>query len=265
MDSPIVTLITDWGYRDFFAGMVKGRLCSCIPGVRVVDITHGIDPYQVGSAIFVARQCCDEFPEGTIHLIDVKSSCTPQNPAIVAEHKGRFYICTDNGLPHALFGDDTSHMVKLVLPDAEGVGTFAAYDLFCAAAAKLAQGVPVNQLGEPVQSLTRYTPLSTTCNGNIYKTHIAYIDAYGNANLNMSYEEFERIRQGRRFEVQVHEVNLPELKRNYSDNDKAGNHRAALLLTVSSTGLLQLAIREGSAEQLFGLQVMESITIRFYD
>lgn len=265
MDSPIVTLTTDWGYRDFFAGMVKGRLYSSIPGVRVVDITHGIDPYQLGSAIFVARQCCQEFPKGTIHIIDVKSTYTPMNPHIVVEHNGHFYLCTDNGLPHALFGDDTSHMVALS-PSAshEGFGNFAAYDIFCDAAARLAHGASIGELGTPVQNLTRHIPLATTHNGNIYKTHIAYIDAYGNANLTMSYAEFERERQGRKFEMQVHEMNLYELLPNYAGKNEVGNRRAALLLTVSSTGMLQLAIREGSAEQLFGLQVLESITIRFF-
>ena len=264
MESPIVTLITDWGYRDFFAGMVKGRLCSYIPGVRVVDITHGIDPYQISSAIFVARQSCREFPKGPIHLIDVKSTYTPKNPHIVAEHEGQYYICTDNGLPHALFGDDTSHMAVIDSADSQkGFGNFAAYDIFCQVAARLAQGARINQLGQPPQSLTRYIPLAPTCNNNVYKTHVAYIDAYGNADLSMSYEEFERERQGRNFEVMVHEMKLPTLHPSYAGTE-VGNRRAALLLTVSSTGRLQLAIREGSAEQLFGLQVMESITIRFF-
>lgn len=265
MDSPIVTLITDWGYRDFFAGMVKGRLYSLIPSVRVVDITHGIDPYQLGSAIFVARQCCHEFPKGTIHIIDVKSTCTPKNPAIAAEHDGQFYLCTDNGLPHALFGDDTSHMAVLApATSPEGFGNFVAYDIFCNAAALLARGASLGDLGSPVQSLTRHIPLATTHNENIYKTHVAYIDAYGNANLTMSYAEFERERRGRNFEVQVHEMTLTELQPSYTSINAVGNRRAALLLTVSSTGMLQLAIREGSAEQLFGLQVLESITIRFF-
>ena len=78
------------------------------------------------------------------------------------------------------------------------------------------------------------------------------------------YAEFERERRGRNFEVQVHEMTLTELQPSYASINAVGNRRAALLLTVSSTGMLQLAIREGSAEQLFGLQVLESITIRFF-
>lgn len=261
-----MTLTTDWGYCDYFAGMVKSRLYNYIPNVRVVDITHGIEPYQLTNAIFVARQACPRFPKGTIHIIDVKSSQTLNNPFLVVEHEGQYYICTDNGLPHALFGDDYEHMVIIDgIPQESSFFTFAAYDLFCKVAAMIAQGAQLSELGIPVESLTRYVPYTYIRFGNDIQTHIAYIDSYGNANLNITYEEFEQERHGRRFEVQVHEMNLKRICSSYTDVESSGNRRAALLLTVSATGLLQLAIREGSAEQLLGLKLLESINIRFFD
>lgn len=266
MESPIVTLTTDWGYRDFFAGMVKSRLYSYIPNVRVVDITHGIEPYQLPNAIFVAKQACPNFPKGTIHIIDVKSSQTLNSPFLVVEHEGQHYICTDNGLPHALFGENYEHMVVIDgIPQESSFFTFAAYDLFCKVAAMIAQGAPLSELGIPVESLTRYVPYTNTRYGDDIQTYITYIDAYGNANLNMTYVEFERERRGRAFEVQVHEMNLRKICASYTDVESNGNRRAALLLTVSATGLLQLAIREGSAEQLLGLKPFESITIHFFN
>lgn len=261
-----MTLTTDWGYRDFFAGMVKSRLYNYIPNVRVVDITHGIEPYQLSNAIFVAQQACRQFPQGTIHIIDVKSSQTLNNPFLVVEHGGQHYICTDNGLPHALFGEDYEHMVIIDgIPQESSFFTFAAYDLFCKVAAMIAQGATLSELGIPVESLTRYVPFTNTRHGDDMQTYITYIDSYGNADLNLTYEEFERERQGRPFEVQVHEMNLKKICTSYTDVESNGNRRAALLLTVSATGLLQLAIREGSAEQLLGLKPFESINIRFFN
>lgn len=266
MESPIVTLTTDWGYRDFFAGMVKSRLYSYIPHVRVVDITHGIEPYQLSNAIFVAKQACPNFPKGTIHIIDVKSSQTLKNPFLVVKHDGQFYICTDNGLPHALFGEDYEHMVIIDgIPQESSFFTFAAYDLFCKVAAMIAGGATLSDIGIPVESLTHYIPFANTRHGDDMQTYIAYIDTYGNANLNLTYEEFERERCGRPFEVQVHELNLKKICTSYTDVESSGNRRAALLLTVSATGLLQIAIREGSAEQLLGLKTFENITIRFFN
>ena len=69
----IVTLTTDWGYSDYYIGVVKGRLYSTIEDVNVVDITHNIRKYDLLAAAFVVKNACLEYPEGTIHIIDVDS------------------------------------------------------------------------------------------------------------------------------------------------------------------------------------------------
>lgn len=264
MEQQIVTLTTDWGYRDFFAGMVKGKLYSYIPGVTVVDITHGIDSYDLRAALFVARQACPGFPKGTIHIIDVRSSFSPDTPFIVAYRNGQYYICTDNGLPYSLFGDDPSDIVAIdnLGPESRFL-TFAANDLFCKVAAMISHGSSLSDLGSPVQRLTHITPYNNTLQPDGLTTYIAYIDAYGNADLHITYDEFERLRQGRPFDMTVHEIHLSDISPSYFSASSAGNNRASVLLTVSSTGHLQIAIREGSAEQLLGLRIMESIKIKF--
>lgn len=265
MESQIITLTTDWGYRDFFAGQVKGKLLSYIPGSQVIDITHGIDPYKLDSAIFVVKQACMEYPKGTIHIIDVKSSQSKDNPFIVVKRNGQYYICTDNGLPQAVFGDSPEDMVIIDnISQESSFYTFAALDLFCKVAAMIAHGAQLSDLGFPVEKLYTITPFNNTHVGQDLMTYIAYIDSYGNADLNISYEEFERERAGRSFEVQVHEMRIKNISHSYIDVPDSGNRRSALLLTVSSTGLLQLAIREGSAEQLLGIRERENILIRFF-
>ena len=153
MISPIVTLTTDWGYSDFFAGAVKGRLYTDIPNVRVVDITHGIDPFSLRKAIFVVKNGCLSFPPGTIHIIDVCSSQTKEHPFVVVSYAQQYYICTDNGLPHAVFEDqyDKAVVIDGIRWDSDFY-TFAARDLFCKVAAMIAADTPIEQLGLPVES-----------------------------------------------------------------------------------------------------------------
>lgn len=264
MESQIITLTTDWGYRDFFVGKVKGKLLTYIPGVQIIDITHGIDPYKLSSAIFVVKQACMEYPQGTIHIIDVKSSQSKDNPFIVAKRNGQYYICTDNGLPHAIFGDSVEDIVVIDnIPQESSFYTFAALDLFCKVAAMIAHGAQLSDLGFTPEKLCTITPYNNTHNGNELTTYIAYIDSYGNADLNITYEDFERERKNRPFEVWVHEMRIKNISHSYIDVNESGNHRTALLLTVSSTGMLQLALREGSAEQLLGIRERESIQIKF--
>ena len=265
MDSPIVTLTTDWGYQDFFAGMVKGWLYTHIPNVRVVDITHGLEPFQLGKAIFVVEHACMGFPAGTIHIIDATSRYD-NNPFIVVEHNGQYYICMDNGLPCALFGSGADHAVTVTAVgyDEKDFSTFAAYDIYCRVAAMLADGATMAEIGSPLEAFCPYTPNNPVSVNDKLRVYVAYIDDYGNATLNITYEEFEKIRAGRKFELWVRENSLTEVVKRYSDAKVAGNDRGALLLTVSATGYLQIAMRLYSAQQYFGLRVHESLTIRFY-
>ena len=167
MGSTIVTLTTDWGYSDFFAGSVKGKLLSYIPGVQVVDITHGILQYQIIRATFVVKQCCFDFPAGTIHIIDVCSSQTTEHPFVVVECNGHLLICTDNGLPAAAFAgrDYRAVVIDGIRLDTDSQN-FAARDLFCKVAALLAQGTPLEELGFPADALCPSTPIITTAAAN---------------------------------------------------------------------------------------------------
>lgn len=262
----IVTLTTDWGYRDFFAGKVKGKLYSYIPGVEVVDITHGIEPYRLYDAIFVVKHACLDFPPGTIHIIDISSSQTTQSPFVVVRYRDQYYICTDNGLPYIVFGGDATEAVVIDnIGQESNFYTFAASDLFCKVASMIAHGATLNDLGFPAEEFLRTTTYNNVPLPDGIKTYIAYIDAYGNANLNITYDDFERERRGRQFKMWVREVVLTEVVPSYVNARASGNSRAAALLTVSSTGFLQIAIREGSAADLMNLRAQESINIRFFD
>lgn len=258
MDSPIVTLTTDWGDRDFFAGRVKGRLMSSIPGVRLVDITHGIDPYQVTKAIFVVKNACLDFPAGTIHIIDVNSTETSKNPFVVVEFRGQYYICTDNGLPYAVFGDEVTKAVMIDVSQESSFFTFAAYELFCKVAAMIANGAQLSDIGPEVDELNKFTPYRPVEQNGRLKLAVTYVDSYGNAYLNITYDEFERVRNGRAFELKVRETPINSISTSYLDVDPK-----KVLLTVSSLGYLQVAVSLGSAEQLFGMIGMREVYVRF--
>ena len=264
MGSTIVTLTTDWGYSDFFAGSVKGKLLSYIPGVQVVDITHGILQYQIIRATFVVKQCCFDFPTGTIHIIDVCSSQTTEHPFVVVECNGHFFICTDNGLPAAVFAgrDYRAVVIDGIRLDTDSQN-FAARDLFCKVAALLAQGTPLEELGFPADALCPSTPIITTAADNYIKVHVAYVDSYDNCYLNITFDEFESYRQGRRFELQVHELRISKIVHSYVESDPRSNPRIPLMLTLSSTGHLELAMAYANASQLCNMQLNDTFIIKF--
>ena len=89
------------------------------------------------------------------------------------------------------------------------------------------------------------------------------VDRIGHATLNITLEEFNQLRAGRRFEMIVRENILTEVVSGYAAARDAGNGRGALLLTVSISGYLQVAMRQYSAQQYFGLREHDSIFVRF--
>lgn len=256
--SPIVTLTTDWGDRQFFTGMVKGALCSLIPEVRVMDITHHIEPHKLHSAAFVIQRACTGFPAGTIHLIDVST----ESPYLVVKAFEQYYICCDNGLPLAALGDGIQEVYRITEAPRHS-GTFASYVLFPQVAAKLASGVPLSAIGEPYTLTKKMSIVGYTHNPDGYTVYIRFIDSYGNAYLGMSESELEMLRQGRNFVFDVRGAFIKERMESYRDDGIRMDPRRRFRLTVSPTGDLELSVADGDFSQLIGRKEEEPVLLQF--
>ena len=260
MKRPIVTLTTDWGNQGFFAGMVKGALYSAVEGVEVVDITHGVDPFSVMAATFVVRHACLGFPAGTVHIVDVAT----QPPFLAVKARGQFFLCCDNGVAATAFGDEIEDAAVIAAPEGMPVG-FVARTLFVPVASRLLAGAALSEIGARPGSLMRRNMAGWLAAGDEYRVFIHYIDGYGNAYLGMTYREFEELRQGRRFEMVVREQRITEVMDSYFQQHASNDPRRKLRLTVSATGLLELAVKESSFLQLMGLRTNDAVILRFKD
>lgn len=276
MSAPIVTLTTDWGTRDYFAARVKGRLCCLISDVRIIDLSHEQTWNDMVTLMQLIRQGCLSFPAGTIHIID--AGCDPTQreltvqegvsrylpqPVLVQYH-GQYLISSEMRPLSWALEEAPDKAVWLPLPEGSVSYTFLAYDLFCGVAAALAQGADVLSLGQPVEMFKLLRSPMTPVDGTSIAVAVTAIDKYGNAILNVRYDDFEAARAGRRFTASIDNRTgigvLRTVSRHYNDV-RMGN----LLLTVSHTGYLQLAVNAGSAAQLLGLRPMSLCHIVFYD
>ena len=273
VSQPIITLTADWGLNNYFAGMVKGRLLRNIPDANIVDICLSIDPYDRQQAAFIVSQACREFPQGTIHIVDVdsiarlKNASQQRQPAeseyeeyqhLVAASEGHYYIAANNGILGVALG---SRMEKAVmLNTGAGHSSFACFDYYCDAAALLARGVPIEELGQPIATaINEKMPLPSADNTTV-NAMVVYIDTYGNAYLNLSYKNFEQIRAGRRFKAVLRHGNISTLCPTYTMGDTS-----RLVLSVSATGYLQLVMMHRSANQLCGLTKGDIVRFVFRD
>jgi S-adenosylmethionine hydrolase len=153
MAMAIVTLTTDFGTRDGYAGAVKGVLLSLEPGIDIVDLSHEIPPGDVAAGAWCLRVAAPEFPAGAVHLAVVDPGVGSSRHAVILEAGAHLYLGPDNGLlslvpdPLRAFAIDASRVVR----DGRLAPTFHGRDLFAPAAARLASGEDPASLGTQIE------------------------------------------------------------------------------------------------------------------
>lgn len=276
MNVPIVTLTTDWGDRDFYVAMVKGKLYSLLSDVRVVDLSHSQTWDSLATVSKIVQYGCYSFPLGTVHIIDVgedfasrcKMGSRYRPVPLLAECGGHFFLCSNRKLLEYSLVNECDSVVAIPLPEDEPTYTFMAHSHFCDVAAMLLKGAKPADIGEPVQPLSHREFMRAQFDGTILDARLDYIDKYGNATLNLKYSDFLKYRAGRRFRVElVFQVGtsercstLTEISSHYSEV-RPGN----MVLTPTSTGALQLSINQGSIIQLMGVNYSTICRFIFLD
>ena len=244
----IVTLLTDFGTADGYVGEMKGVLLTRAPDAVLVDVSHEIAAQDVEGARLVLARAWRRFPEGTVHLVVVDPGVGSRRRAIAASSDGRFLVGPDNGvLSPALLLAGASAVEIPVPPSA--APTFHGRDVFAPAAAALAQGVPIDALGAPVQDpIVRRTPEARRLDDGSIAGEVITIDRFGNAVTNLL-----GLRGGA-VEVAGHTL---ELARTYADVA-----RGAPTAVVGSSGLIELAVRDGSAAATLGVARGSAVVLR---
>src|SRR5690606_7024114 len=149
-----IVLLTDFGTRDGYPAAMRGVIAGIAPRALVDDATHEIPPGDVHSAAYVLARYASFHPPGTIHLAVVDPGVGSERRAIAAEIDSRYYVAPDNGLlTRVLLRTPSARVVALDaleyrLPAISS--TFHGRDVFAPAAAWLARGVPLENLGAAV-------------------------------------------------------------------------------------------------------------------
>lgn len=246
MTTRCITLLTDYGTADGYVGEVKGVLYSAVPAAPIVDISHDIAPQDVEGARLAVARYWRRFPEGTVHVVVVDPGVGTSRAAIAVESGGRLLVGPDNGvLSPALFALD-ARVVALTIP-ANVSATFHGRDVFAPAAALLARGVPLAELGEPVHApVRRRTPEPVRHPDGTVEGIVLTIDRFGNIITNLSNLHLLRAHEGA--SLVVRDTVCP-WRRTYADAEVG-----ALIAVTGSGGLLEIAQRDGDAARALAVQ-----------
>jgi S-adenosylmethionine hydrolase len=190
----IVTLLTDFGLKDHYVAALKGVILSHDPRIRIVDITHDVPPFDLLGASYLLSACHAEFPPGTVHLVVVDPGVGSSRRAIAVAAQDRFFVGPDNGVLALSLNDVSPRTVVEIDPRTvarRGVSaTFHGRDLFAPAAAALATGTPITDLGPVRDSMVEsQTDEPRYIEGQLCGV-IVHVDRFGNCVTNLKPSHF---------------------------------------------------------------------------
>jgi S-adenosylmethionine hydrolase len=262
-----VTFLSDFGLQDDFVGTCHGVIKMIAPDVEIIDITHGIPPQHVLQGALVLANTTPYMPQG-VHLAVVDPGVGSARRALALRSgDGRLFVGPDNGLlvPAAerLGGIAAVHELANADYALDTVSrTFHGRDLFAPAAAHLAAGVAIEELGPPLaaDALRQLDLPEPDIGENRIRATVLYIDRFGNVQLNLTREHLQ---QAEVLPGTIVEVELG-LDRYYAVAARTfGDARKGdVILYEDAYRNIALAISGGNAAELFAAAPGQEVRIR---
>jgi S-adenosyl-L-methionine hydrolase (adenosine-forming) len=245
---PIITLLSDFGTADGYVAEVKGTLMSRAPEAIIVDVAHDVPAHDIEAGRLALARYWRKFPSGTVHFAVVDPGVGSARRPLAVESDGRFLVGPDNGLLSPALLLAGAKAVELPVPSG-AAPTFHGRDVFAPAAALLAAGSHLDALGSPVADpeIRRTREARRVADGAIEGVVIT-VDRFGNAVTNLLAAHGGI--------VEVGTLRLPVL-RTYADVAPG-----TPLALVGSSGLIEIAVRDGNAAALLGLGRDATVLLR---
>jgi len=258
MASRIITLTSDFGYRDPFVGTMKGAILRINPSATIIDLTHGVEAQDIlGGALSLATSA-PYFQSGTVHLAVVDPGVGSSRKPLAIETEDAFYVGPDNGVLSLAAG--TSRVIRTVVLSNTDFhlqptsSTFHGRDIFSPAAAWISRGTPVQDLGETINTFALLDwPAVDRC-GDSLIGQVVYIDHFGNLITNIRVSEMSTPLDD--LAITIHDTTIQGISASYS---VAGQGNS--LGIFNSWGLLEIAVCNGNARQDLGARIGSKVDI----
>ncbi|MCI0748408.1 MAG: SAM-dependent chlorinase/fluorinase [Verrucomicrobia subdivision 3 bacterium] len=258
MNSPLITLTTDFGEEDWFVGTMKGVILGINSGVRIVDITHQVPRGDMRAGAYALMASYRFFPLGTIHLAVVDPGVGSERRAIAALTPNGIFVGPDNGvLSWALHQEtilEVRQLENMKWCKCPVSRTFHGRDIFAPMAAYLSLGKGFLNVGRKLRRIERLPWPQPARTKKGWRGEVLYIDRYGNCMTNLTATMAEETGGGS-VRVARRRVRLGGFYQSVSAGEAVA--------LVSSVGFVEIAINGGSAAQKLGVSVGTAVELRF--
>jgi len=246
----IVTLTSDIGNQDFLIGAIKGQLLCMNSSFNIVDITHQLPPFNYSQAAYIIRNAVRNFPEFSFHIVLANLFDKIPEKLLLAVAGNQYIFCADNGLLSMIIEESPDVVIGLSLKSKEVNNVTQCISVIGKAIQDIQTGKDLREIGETDTKYREKNHLQPNLGEDWIEGQIIFIDHFENVTVNITREQFEKQRHGRKFQIRFRRDEMIErISESYADVPEGEK-----LALFNSGGYLEIAINKGNAAGLFGLQ-----------
>jgi len=258
---PPIALLTDYGLRDGYHGALRAVIFSICPDARFLDVSHDVPPQNILTGAHLLASAGPYLPRGCIVLGVVDPGVGGTRHAIAVRTERMLLVGPDNGLFSLLYRQDPPvkalelNQQRFLLGNVSR--TFHGRDIFAPVAAHLANDIPFDSLGTPidVDSLVRLSFVEPEADDVRIECHVVHVDGFGN--LITDLERGQYLEWSGDAEVHI----VVNSRRVYLADTFTSVAEGEPLAYFGSTGRLEIAVRNRNAAEVLGVQQSGTITV----
>jgi len=266
MKNPLIVLTTDFGLSDNYVGVLKGVILKIAPEVRIIDLTHEIDPQNIKDAAFVLFTSIDFFPKDTIFLTLIDPGVGTDRDAIAFKAGDNYFVAPDNGVlsyvmrKYPIEGVYSLKNEKFHLSQISS--TFHGRDIFAPVSAHLANGVSLPDMGKRVSPNNLITLANPQCfldSQGIWHGEVLHIDHFGNLITSLRSETLNVVPSKNLGKHQNWVLETGDIKINSISYTFSNVNQGDLVAYIGSSGYLEIAMRDGNAALEKEIQIGDNV------
>ncbi|MBD0371625.1 MAG: SAM-dependent chlorinase/fluorinase [Pyrinomonadaceae bacterium] len=261
--SSFVSLLTDFGTKDYFVGAMKGALLSVNPQVQIIDITHEIPPHDIYAGAFQLLAAYRSFPAKTVHVAVVDPGVGSTRRPVLVASRDYFFVGPDNGLFSYVCEREEQvrvfHLTNEKYFRSTVSATFHGRDLFAPVAGAVSSGVAPEELGPEITDYIRLEPLAVRAVGaGQLEAAVIHVDRFGNCITSITRDDLtvEMLAKGARLVIRGREIT--SFRKFFAED---GTGASELFAVWGSAGFLEIAAFKASAARLLGIERGEPVLI----
>lgn len=251
-ENRIITLTTDFGTSDHYAGAMKGVIYTINPQAVVVDVSHAVASYDLLDGALTIAQAYHYYPTDSIHVVVVDPGVGSARRPILARTEKHVFVAPDNGVLSLVYERDTRVSVRHITAEhyfLQPVSqTFHGRDIFAAVAGWLSKGVEPANFGEEITDAVRFSiPKPKRRDGGHLQGVVMKADKFGNLITNIAPQDCPELFAGPtpRFSIVIKQREIASLKTSYAEGATG-----ELFAILGSLGYLEIATNRGSAARM---------------